>query len=835
MDRALRWRSILASVVFAAACGGDSDPGPVDAGGGADAIEEPDAAQQPDADVPTPDADTTDAENPDAGPTGRLTRPSKSGTIVLSTDEQLVVMVNPDTDSISVFRTSDNTRVGNPIDVGDEPSAVIMHPDNSTVFVASRGDSRVYKIVDVAGTPSIVDFTDVGSEPTGLALAPNGSRLFVAEWAQGRVSMIDTSTMNVLDDVAVRNPRALAVTNDLDDTDTDETLVVPEFFGVKGPGAEATDTQRTGRVQLFSTNDLSSTGTVDLAPRAVTNQTGFAFATMTSANQLFSVTIQGTKAYVTSIAASPGSAPKFDSNVYPVVWVINLDSETEDTTATGTANFSELVATQVTTGTPIFLGDLVDMDFKGGANVAYLVSRAGDTVQRVTYATGGPTLGGGAVRQMDLTSGCKVPTGIAVAPTSARAYVNCWNNRKLGVIDLSNFSLLTSVVSDTIDSAEQDTLDGAKFFFTGRGRWSEGGRAWSSCGSCHPDGLTDNITWKFAAGPRQSTSLDGSFAKGTIEPGKQRVFNWTGIFDEIHDFERNTRDVSGGLGAMTNAKTGQACGSITTEDPATIVADGLGNIIKGVGTCPSVTDFDDMELFIRTIRPPNGLKEDTVGDIAAGAVLFGDGATGAHCVKCHGGAGWTASKRFWTPSDANNAALKAAAFAAPITFWNPLWTFYDDADTAGDAFKIQGQPKEAEVVGNNTANLAPNQVACVIRVAKSDLADTGVGTFGSDALEIKANGTRAQGRGGYNIPSLYGLSTGSPYLHHGGAETLEELLSPDPGSPWKSHLLAGNESFLIGPDVGQQAIMIRQLIAFIRSIDGGTDEQALPNGHDACN
>ena len=109
---------------------------------------------------------------------------------------------------------------------------------------------------------------------------------------------------------------------------------------------------------------------------------------------------------------------------------------------------------------------------------------------------------------------------------------------------------------------------GKHFFFTGRGRWSD--NAWSSCASCHPGGLSDNVTWVFAAGPRQSTSLDGSFSHGAGGQ-KQRIFNWTGIFDELHDFERNTRGVQGGLGAVTVSASGK-CGTPGEEqaDPAAL-------------------------------------------------------------------------------------------------------------------------------------------------------------------------------------------------------------------------------------------------------------------------
>jgi hypothetical protein len=122
--------------------------------------------------------------------------------------------------------------------------------------------------------------------------------------------------------------------------------------------------------------------------------------------------------------------------------------------------------------------------------------------------------------------------------------------------------------------------------------------------------------------------------------------------------------------------------------------------------------------------------------------------------------------------------------------------------------------------------IPPKQLACVLR---------NVGTFGSpgdtsktDALEKKPDGTRAQGRGGYNVPSLYGLSLGAPYLHHGGAGSLEELFS-DPR--WANHLRAANPVFLSS---GNPAKDRADLINFILSIDAKTPEQAVPNGFDFC-
>ncbi|MFN3267476.1 MAG: hypothetical protein ACK41E_11635, partial [Deinococcales bacterium] len=98
----------------------------------------------------------------------------------------------------------------------------------------------------------------------------------------------------------------------------------------------------------------------------------------------------------------------------------------------------------------------------------------------------------------------------------------------------------------------------------------------------------------------------------------------------------------------------------------------------------------------------------------------------------------------------------------------------------------------------------------------------------TDALEKKPDGSRAQGRGGFNVPSLYGMSLGAPYLHHGQAGSLEELFA-DPR--WNNHLRAANPVFLSS---GNPARDRTDLINFILSIDADTPEQAVPAGFDLC-
>ncbi|HKE15057.1 MAG TPA: YncE family protein [Kofleriaceae bacterium] len=783
-----------------------------------------------------------------------LTRPSRSSTIALSDNKAWVAMVNPDAGTLSVFQTADNTRIG-VVTTGGQPSSVVIAADNKTAFVANRADATVVRVRGIDTNAPAVDATvPVGSEPTGVALSPTGSTLYVAEMAEGRVSAISTSTMEIVASAPVDRPRALLVTNDLDDDATDELVVVTEFYGEPVPGKETKDDGRTGKVRLLGA-DLSDQGTISLSP----TDSGFPNGGVegnpnvrTSPNQLGSVAYLGGRIYITSVSASPAPPLHFDSNVFPVVYVADLSTKAEVTDGSGTTNLARKIVDAIPTPTPqaprFIPGDLSDIDFVPGKNVAYTVGRAGDLMVRVVYSGGPVTVGSSQNVEVDLAGNdaigkCQGPIGIAIVDET-RAYINCWVTRRLGVIDLTSQSLASTVESAPLpqDAAGQSVQRGRRFYFTGRGRWSNGagngalgGEGWSSCGSCHPDGLTDNITWVFGAGPRQTTSQDGSFSHGSVLQ-KQRIFNWTGIFDEHHDFERNTRDVSGGLGAITTTISGSIddCNKLDLEQQVPLTnADttpigGLAFPIKLLADDATVAicghkDWDDIDNFVRSIRPARARTAIAPELVQQGRDLFVQGG----CTGCHGGAGWTVSRRFFQPSEDGNATLATTDFIVP--------NFFAETLSYGPRTQISAQPP---VPADNTGPAEPEAIpvaeaACVLR---------NVGTFGdrtnaaaTDDLEKRpANGAlvRAEGRAGYNVPSLYGLALGAPFLHHGQAASLEALFTD---SRWDFHTNAGNANFGLTLGDGNN---LEALVSFLWSIDADQEEfearDVAGNDTDAC-
>jgi DNA-binding beta-propeller fold protein YncE len=784
-------------------------------------------------------------------------RASRASTIAISDDDTLVAMVNPDDNSLSVFQTSDNSRISKTA-TGAFPSSVVIAGDNKTAYVANRNDGSIARVINIdSGKPTADAALTVGAEPVGLALAPSGRKLFVADFAASQIVVIDTNSFKISQTIKVDRPRAILVTNNADQSDDDEKLVVAEFFGTPVEGGEAKDTGRTGRILTYALNNLSgSPSEITLSP------TDSGFGVMTSPNQLSSMAVAGDRIYITSVSASPQGPTKFNGNVFPVVYVADLPNGIEVRDASGTANLAAKVVdlfnpakggTEPSPTNPRFIpGDLSDVAFLDKSQVAYAIGRAGDVMVRLEYGTD-LKVGVNQNNEIDLIGNatlgtCQAPTGVAVSKTLGRGYVNCWASRRLGVVEFKNQVLTQTVeASPAPTGADISIQRGKRFFFTGRARWSndgfvpapvtdpslppppplhvgngaKGGEGWSSCGSCHPDGLTDNVTWVFGSGPRQTTSMDGSFSHGPgVGPQKQRIFNWTAINDELHDFEANVRGVSGGLGAIT---TGD-CSSIEKEkrvDPInTPLAASNKDLTDSTG-CKRA-DWDDITNWVKIITPVHASKLGDAAAIARGRALFLEGG----CDNCHSGAGWTVSRRPYSP-----AFVQAANQAGAVIFG--ALDFTQTAYPANSQFIYPIARKQISIqpaigldrTGPATPEIVVPQVACALR---------NVGTFGiptdsagTTALEKRpppvGGSDVAQGRAGYNVPSLYGLAVGAPYLHHGQAPSLEELFS-DP--KWTSHTNAGNTNFFL---TLAESGKLADLIKFLLSIDSSTLEISIPN------
>jgi YVTN family beta-propeller protein len=825
------------------------------------------------------------------------------------------------------------------VGVGNEPWQVVISPDNSTAFVVLRADQKVVKLTNIQTSPTVAASVDVGSEPMGIAMTPTGGKVWVSNWVDGTISVVDTASMTLKATIdlngplvqtgflgtvnarpALAHPRSIAITNNGDMNDADESAYVTEYFA-QATAPEAADgsnadTRKTGIVYRVKVSD-HSVNTIQLAPLA---DMGFKDDKGAVAgcfpNQLQAITVNGQFVYVVSVCASPRgpTGPKVTTtacstvadcaslNLVDPVCVLPAGSATTnvcvdtasvktttaplisiiDTTAGGgtgqevpnsavslNASFRDLytannVPDNGTRRFPLFASDIA---FVAGATVGYVSANGADAAFRMVFdATTGTlkSVGASTSNFIDLnpagiaaSSAGLNPIGFATSSTGKKfAIAVSETTRVANLIDLNAQAVTGGAASPSVVQLSQlpaagsdaaKILSGKRFFNTGMGRWSLKGQGWGACQSCHSDGLSDNVTWYFARGPRQSTSLDGTFDKAN--PNDQRILNWTAINDELADFELNTRGISGGVGATVSTNSAPPATSdridIGTACAAGTCTNGNGNgglngsagkaadpaNPLGMAAASVLSNWAALTRFVQTIRSPRGATGLDAGKVAAGAQLFTDAA----CNGCHGGPKWTISTVFYDPLPSTNAALKTKTWSPAQLNGFPA-SLLPATTAAGQVMRFGG---------SNPAAL--DQIACVLRP---------VGTYGvaekaAGIAEIRIDmKTAAQGNGdaasngdgkGYNPPSLLNGVAGAPYFHGGNALTLESLFSATDTSGsriFSTHYNALSPNFLTDTNPSTVQAKIDEIVAYLLSIDGSTAQTAIPavggGGGDFC-
>ncbi|MGH7527663.1 MAG: hypothetical protein ACREMX_13275, partial [Gemmatimonadales bacterium] len=240
------------------------------------------------------------------------------------------------------------------------------------------------------------------------------------------------------------------------------------------------------------------------------------------------------------------------------------------------------------------------------------------------------------------------------------------------------------------------------------------------CYSCHPQALTDGVTWMFPDGPRQAISMESTFEfdAAVIEDGapklpdsRQRALNWSAVRDEVQDFTRNIRAVSGGGGLILGIPEG-AAGLVEVPDLVPVA-----NSIRN-------TDLDAIATYLALgVRAPIAPLSSQNESVKQGRELF----RRARCQNCHGGRNWTISQLDFTPP-----------------------------------------PDAAEIVDAQLVRFL-----CRVGTFKQSLFTNGVGN------EIRPNvvaNIAARGELGFNVPSLIAVFASPPYLHNGGAGSLGSVL-----------------------------------------------------------
>jgi hypothetical protein len=811
---------------------------------------------------------------------------------VISKDDQIAVAVNRGANTISVF---DLALGATPVPsatrrslltlttTAPEPWTAIIGNDDDTAFVVLRHDRQVIRVSGLRTTPAIDPArADTGSEPSGIAISPSGRWLYVTNWAEGTVTVVRTKDMsikstidlngalagshllgdNVLARPGLAHPMAVAVTNNGSGIDTSESIYVTEFFSMpRSVGVpiddSAFDLNRQGIVYHIHADTEAVDPPITISPIA---DTGFVDSNGATTgcfpNQLRAATQLGNRLYVTAVCESPRgpvgpvvdamgnvNPANFKTQVHAAVFVVDTTTNTERAAEAIllTQKFQALFDASATPDDganrrmPLIPSDIA---FVPSKPVGYVSAYGSDAVFRFAYNGDGSLkeVGSSTQKFIDLAPtgipAGKLPIGIAIANVAmSRAVVLNENTRNLSILSFATQTSVATIESSplpTPGSLPDQINNGRRFFVTGTGRWSFKGQAWNSCEACHPQGLSDNVTWFFARGPRQTISLDATFDKVS---GEQRLLNWTAIFDEIQDFELNTRGNSGGVGAIVYAVSTppsiadriifDGTTPLPGQQASATLENGLNgstkSLMPGGPNTPvsAIGNFNDIEAYLRTIRPPRALVTLSPSDVSAGATLFSQN----NCAGCHGTRMWTLSRVFYTPSDTNNAPMTGALINSSYT----VDLNFPPALNPASA----GTGRTAPLRFNGTNPGANDQINCALRAVGSfpmilDTGANGIAISGVRVREVRQDmATPAQGATGFNPPSLLGMSVGAPFFHAGNARTLEEVFDPT----FEPHYTAFSSNFLIGSD---RATQIRQLAAYLLAIDGDSPPVAPP-------
>jgi YVTN family beta-propeller protein len=455
---------------------------------------------------------------------------SPSSTLAITADDRYLWAVNPDADSLSLIDLKARALVAevalgpapardansNRYDPAIRPRALALLPGDRKLYVAGQTANRVF-VIDTQSR-SVLRSIAVGAAPTGIVAAADA--VYVVNHEAATVSKIDPASDQVVATLAVgEHPWGAALGSD------GRSLYVSQFL--LHPG-----------VTVIETSSFTVKATFELAEEPARPELG-------------KLAPNGLPRGVYAVAPRPGTGElwlphlllavntaqpdlDFQSTVFPTITAVD---------AKGNAQTRRLLFAPL--DVPAAVGAYSDvisgpraLAFTPDGRFALLVNAGSEDVMVFDGERGTEV---GLVRP--IPGGFL--EGIAVDHAGRFAYVDGRNSHNLTVLAIHPADAAAPVVADgdPIERLPDDPMPaelrlGQRLFYTANSSLYPISRNfWVSCSSCHLEGGTDAVTWKFVTGPRDTPSNAG----GPINTGflfRQALRNSVVQYDKTINVEQ---------------------------------------------------------------------------------------------------------------------------------------------------------------------------------------------------------------------------------------------------------------------------------------------------------
>ncbi len=538
-------------------------------------------------------------------------QPTQSSQMALTGNGQLLWVVNPDADTVSVISTTTRAKVAE-VAVGKHPVSLavagtgqvwVSNERSATISVL---DPSTYKVVQTIALPA-------ASQPFGVSASAVGTTMYVALQGTGKLLRIDAAKPPSFLEVDVGpNVRHVSVKSD------SGTVFVTRFITPLMKGESPTNTQANGtggEVVALTASPFALLGSPTvLVPstkpdfenqgRGVPNYLG-AMAISPDGSQAF---VPSKQDNIYRGTLRDGNNINFQNTVRAISSRIVMATRQEDVSGRLDHDNASMASAAAFDPTGVWLFVALETS----REVAIVNAHNRSQIMRVDAGM--------------------APQGLVVSPDGTQLYVHNFIDRTVGVYDLSpllskgqtRVPLLATVGTVAAEKLTAQVLRGKQLFYDARDPRLAADR-YMSCASCHNDGGHDGRVWDLTGmgeGLRNTIPLRGRAGLG------QGMLHWSSNFDEVQDFEGQIRGLAGGTGLMSDAEYNAG----TRSQP-------LGDKKAGVSA-----DLDALAAYLASLNtfersPFRPSPSQLSADAALGKVVFAD----QGCGSCHSGTAFTKS------------------------------------------------------------------------------------------------------------------------------------------------------------------------------------------------